>query len=133
MPGRLKRVFPVDGARRCSSGSPVSMPAMSADPGSPVLSSLGGQQVWVYGGGMWTEGTMCAYRARHILFTPTGSQEVRMVLRHLVSVSQPPDCGAMRPPTHDLGIEWWLQVDPAVWANAWGVGDSIPRPACLWH
>jgi hypothetical protein len=92
-----------------------------------------GQQVWVYGTGQWIEGTMCAYRARHILFRATGSDDVRQVLRHLVSVSQPRDCGAMDPPTGDLGIEWWLKVDPTVWANAWGVSASFPRPACLWE
>ena len=55
------------------------------------------------------------------------------VPRHLIQIEQPHDCGAPRPPTGISGIEFWLQHDPAVFANVYGVGGSVLRPSVLWE
>ena len=55
------------------------------------------------------------------------------VPRHLLSVEQPRDCGAMVPPTGDAGVAAWLVRDASVFGNMHGVGAAVPRPAILWE
>ena len=89
--------------------------------------------MWFFRNGEWRQGRLMAYERNVVLVEATQTVTLLKVPRHCVTLHMPADCGAPHPPTGQRGIEYWLVVNPLVFANVWGVGQAIPRPCILWQ
>ena len=69
----------------------------------------------------------------HTVLVKTQRLLLLKVQRHCVALHEPADCGAAHPPTGQCGIQYWLIVNPLVFANVWGVGEAVARPRILWQ